>query len=316
MRITSFAPSITQPTYAVSSAPQGTFGASTPMIRSFAPAATETQRSGGLPTSRQFLAGVTALLTSVSLSGCGEETAAQLAKSLEKKAEAAETALASTFKTSVGVDGLETTVGDSIATGLGSLAPKAVGTATGGGSTVVGQVVNGSLNQPLPACKFGDKIPPNVDTNPATSVEWSLIGLSGRQGCIARWKIKVPKDPQLQGLDFQVNGYQAGTVVATNPSTGGSCARVTEWFNLRETLKEEKTKEGPLSAENQEIYSAAGGYKPVEKEAIEALGMEPVCDAIAKGLPEARRENVRKAIPAAMALYDQYNQALANFFGF
>ncbi|MFN9690888.1 MAG: hypothetical protein ACK551_02170 [Vampirovibrionales bacterium] len=92
MRITSFAPSMTKPTYAVSSTPQGTFGASTPMVRSVAPASTETQRSGGLPTNR-FLAGATALLTSVSLAGCGEKAAANLADSLVPKVNAGEEAL-------------------------------------------------------------------------------------------------------------------------------------------------------------------------------------------------------------------------------
>ena len=86
MRINSLAPSMTQPTYAVSSSPQGTFGTSTPMIRSFAPAAaTETQRSGGVLTSRQFFAGATALLASVSLSGCTTESAVREASSLVRQ---------------------------------------------------------------------------------------------------------------------------------------------------------------------------------------------------------------------------------------
>jgi hypothetical protein len=75
MRITAIAPSMLRPTYAVSSAPQGTFGATTPVARLVAPAATETQRSGWqLPTRRQ-LSRLGVALAPFLLAACGEEAA-------------------------------------------------------------------------------------------------------------------------------------------------------------------------------------------------------------------------------------------------
>jgi hypothetical protein len=131
MRITAIAPSTTRPTYAVSSAPQGTFGATTPMTRLVAPAAaTETQRSGWqLPTVRRVsrFARCARLVPLLLLAACGEENASKLPKSLVRKANAGEVALVSSVVPS---NGLGVSVADSIATGLDSLLPKAGDTVT------------------------------------------------------------------------------------------------------------------------------------------------------------------------------------------
>ena len=84
MRITSPTSSMHRPTYAIS-APQGTFGATTPVTRSVAPAAAEIQRSGGGTPGRQFLTAVTALATSVSVAGCTESAVSE-ARSLVRQA--------------------------------------------------------------------------------------------------------------------------------------------------------------------------------------------------------------------------------------
>jgi hypothetical protein len=95
MRITAIAPSMPRPTYALSSAPQGPVGATTPVARLVAPAATETQRSGWqLPTVRQFsrFARCAGLVPLLLLAACGEENASKLANSLVRKANVGEVA--------------------------------------------------------------------------------------------------------------------------------------------------------------------------------------------------------------------------------
>jgi hypothetical protein len=320
MRITSFAPSMTQPTYAVSSAPQGTFGASTPVVRSVAPAATETQRSGGVPTSRQFLAGATALLTSVSLVGCGERTA-KLAESLGAKvAKPAETSLASISTHNAGLNSLKSFVPNPIATGLeadliatvpGSLAPNAGGTVTGGVSTVVDQGVNGSLHSPLPPCKFGDKIPPNVDTNDATSVDWSVIGVPGRQDCIARWKTTNPGSPQLSALDYKVNGIEAGTVVATNPSTDEPCRKAEGWIALTKSEVAKREERGvPLSPNAEEKAGAGFDYERLLRSDIVQWGKALVCPLVEPYLPEPSLKNIPEAVTGAGRAYNRRAEEL------
>jgi hypothetical protein len=94
MRITAIAPSMLRPTYAVSSAPQGTFGATTPMTRLVAPAATETQRSGrgGVRQLSRIARGVV-LAPLLLLAGCGENVAKMVESSVTKPANGAEISL-------------------------------------------------------------------------------------------------------------------------------------------------------------------------------------------------------------------------------
>ena len=179
----------------------------------------------------------------------------------------------------------------------GSLAPNAGGTVTGGVSTVVDQGVNGSLHSPLPSCKFGDKIPPNVDTNDATSVDWSVIGVPGRQDCIARWKTTNPGSSQLSALEFQVNGIEAGTVVATNPSTGGSCYKADAARALQLKERERLTANGQsLSPKAAELDGAANDYwdlKQIAENLFDPIfGDGTVCRAIDAGLRLANLMNI------------------------
>jgi hypothetical protein len=236
MRITSFAPSMPRPTYAVSSAPQGTFGATTPVARLVAPAAAETQRSGWvsvrgvLGAGKKVFTGLT-LSSLLAVAGCGDQEAAKFAKSLvTNSANSAEAALVRNFPTS---NGLGFTGSDTIATVLGGLTPKAGDTVTGGGSTLVDSVVKEVLNPTLPACELPDKIPSNVENR----LDWSGIGVKKRGECLDRWEITNPKDPQLPLLR-ETQQQQEATVVAIESPNGGPCAtsRIDQLYNKSKGL--------------------------------------------------------------------------------
>jgi hypothetical protein len=265
MRITSYAPSMTKPTYAL---PQGTFGASTPVVRSVAPAATETQRSGGGAPGRRFSRLLLAGFSSALLGPGG--FAAQAAETLGTKVTPA---------------GVECRLAD--------------------------------------VAEITTKIPPNVMDNatpviggePGETIALRLAAnIDGIRGaCLNQWKKTDRNSPQLSALDYQVNGIEAGTVVATNPSTGGACykADAARAFQLKE--RERLTANGePLSPKAEELDGAANDYwdlKQIAQNLFDPIfGKGTVCAAIDAGLRLATSlSDIEGLVKDAGKLFDIFN---------
>jgi hypothetical protein len=312
MRITSLAPSITKPTYAVSSAPQGTFGASTPMIRSFAPAAAETQRSGGLQPSRRVLGGV-ALLTSVSLAGCGD-IAANLAKSFEQKAvKPAETSLAGILTPPAGLNILESLVPNPIATGLGadliatvqgSLAPNAGGTGTGGVSTVVDKVLSNTPSAAADSCPATTQsgMINLLKDNLLTPIPTNHLKPTPLTDCLLALKeldpgAAAPFQYKLQERLVLLRSADGGG--ASGGSSGGLCDTAAAW---KAFMDKEVGKRDTLTREQQGLKEAGNTRVEDSVNAITRFTKEQVCPVVDALVPPPSKENLPAVLEALKVL--------------
>jgi hypothetical protein len=111
----------------------------------------------------------------------------------------------------------------------------------------------------------------------------NIDGIKG--ACLNQWKETDRNSSQLSALEFQVNGIEGGTVVATNPSTGGSCFKADAARALQLKERERLTANGQtLSPKAEELDGAANDYWQVKEIAENFFGKGAVCAAIDAGL--------------------------------
>jgi hypothetical protein len=303
---------MTQPTYAVSSAPQGTFGASTPVVRSVAPAATETQRSGAFPSLPKYRRKVFPALALPLLLGDGFARSAETLGA--KVTSAAETALVSTFTPSARLNSLKSFVPNSTEIALGSLTPEAKATGTGGVSTVVDQVLSNTPSAAADSCPATTQsgMISLLEDNLFTSIPKNHLKPAPLTYCFLDLKELDPEaaDPFQSKLEERL--VLLGSADGGGASGGSSdepCRKAEGWIAL--TKSEVAKRAGsPLSPNAEEKAGAAGTYERLLRSDIVQWGKDLVCLILEPYLPEPSLKNIPEAVPGASKAYTRRGEEL------
>jgi len=285
MRITSFAPSMTQPTYAVSSAPQGTFGASTPVVRSVAPTATETQRSGGLLPSRRVLgvARGAVLASTVFLAGCTDSAVTEASSFVRQ--------LTSTFPslTTIGsqIEREVPRVGSELASPFLRLDLPTIRDQL----ATEGPRVGSELASTFPRLDL-----PTIRDQLATEGPKALVEVAS-----------APSEILANPVPAVVAAVLPNPIASSSVSgsSGGLCSKPEGWIALTEG-ELAKRAGSPLSPNAEEKAGSAFSYKDLYNIVINKYTKPVICPILDPFIPEPSLKNIEAGVTGAGQAYTRY----------